>query len=352
MKKKLSFTALAFAMVAILAVSALSFSGCDILLIILEEIIENEANGNGTIGNGTNGNGTNGNGTNGNYVEQVQIEFLDLPHFSFPDDLTFPEIMHYGANIGFFPPKARDWIVNTGFSQERMERAYMRNSLLKVWWDDDNNTILFEASYIVAPGYKDAGTRKTWGEGARYRGGSSIFTTYGEYAYYQTLRFKYEYDLYIEYLLENDPVFAEVIDFAKELCDEIEYDWQSYSGYTGYKPITPTPGKRYRVCGGYTNEVFDKALEVNSVQTVQRWRGPDHAWNVLILTDGRTLYFDLTWFDNEHINHDTGIIYQTDNYRWANITFHDHLFRFSNVAYGSPPEFTHNLGYLDNERIR
>jgi len=201
MKKKLSFIALVFAMFAI---SALLFSGCDAFLEwLLSDIGENG---------------------------YEQGEFLNLPHFSFPDDLTFPVIMHYGANLGIFPPKARDWIVNTAFTKEKMEGASRRNPSLKAWWDDNNNAILFEASYTVATGYKDAGTRKTWGTGAKYGGGTSIFNTYGEYACYQTLRFKYEYDLYIQYLLENDPVFAEIIDFAKELCDEIEYDWQSYSG--------------------------------------------------------------------------------------------------------------------------
>jgi len=289
------------------------------------------------------------NDVNENNFEQVQGEFLNLPHFSFPDDLTFPVIMHYGANLGIFPSKARDWIVNTAFTKEKMEGASRINPSLKAWWDDNNNAILFEASYTVATGYNDAGTRKTWGTGAKYGGGSSIFNTYGEYAYYQTLRFRYEYDLYMEYSLKNDPVFEEIIDFAKNLCDEIEYDWQNYSGYTG-APAIRTPDKRYKVCGGYTDEVFDKALTLDSVQTVQRWTAPSHAWNVLKLTDGRTLYFDLTWFDNEHINHDTGIVYETD-YGWSNITFSEHLFRFSNVSYGSMT-FTHDVGVFYNERSR
>jgi len=287
---------------------------------------------------------------NENDFEQVQGEFLNLPQFSFPDDLTFPLVMHYGANLGFFPPNARDWIINEAFAKERMERAYMLDSSLKVWWSDDNNVILFEASYTTAPGYVGAGTREIWGTTTRYRGGTTIFDTYGEYAYYQTLRFEYEYDLYMQYLLKNDSVFAEIIDFAKKLCDEIEYDWQNYSGYTGAKAVR-TPGKRYAVCDGYAKEVTDKILTLNSVQTVQRWTSPSHAWNVLKLTDGRTLYFDLTWFDNEHINHDTGIVYQTDNYDWFNITFHEHLFRFSNVAYGSK-SFTHNIGEFQSEKSR
>jgi len=324
MKKKQK---LFFGFVIILVtIFTLIFSGCDLLLLLLDDGDENK-------------------------IEQVQGEYLNLPKFSFPNDLTFPVVMHYGANLGFFPPKARDWIINEAFSKERMERAYMLDSSLKVWWSDDNNTILFEASYTIAPGYKGAGTRETWGTGARYGGGKTIFDTYGQYAYYQTLRFEYEYDLYMQYSLKNDPVFAEIINFAKKLCNEIEYDWQNYSGYTGAKAVR-TPGKRYAVCSGYTDEVFQKVLnELNSVRTVERWIGPSHAWNVLKLVDGRTLYFDLTWFDNESINHNTGIVYQTDDYGWFNITFHEHLFRFSNVAYGSKT-FTHDAGSFSNEKSR
>jgi len=73
-----------------------------------------------------------------------------------------------------------------------------------------------------------------------------------------------------------------------------------------------------------------------------------HAWNVLKLVDGRTLYFDLTWFDNEHINERTGEIYQKDDYDWRNITFYEHLFRFSNVSYGSG-QFAHNQGRFETE---
>jgi len=283
--------------------------------------------------------------------KQSKGEFLKLPYFKFPDDLSFPEIMYYGADLGFFPPKARDWIINTAFTKAKMEGASMLNSSLKVWWDDNNNAILFEASYTIAHGYVGAGTIKTWGTEAKYGGASSIFDTYGEYAYYQTLRFNYEYSLYIENLLKKDSVFADIINFAKNLCNEIEYDWSNYSGYTGVKPVKPTPGKRYAVCDGYTNEVTEKILNLNSVQSVQRWTSPTHAWNVLKLVDGRTLYFDLTWFDNESINHNTGEVYQTDDYGWFNITFHEHLFRFSNVSYGTK-SFTHNIGEFYSEKTR
>ncbi|GBU28981.1 hypothetical protein R84B8_02543 [Treponema sp. R8-4-B8] len=264
---------------------------------------------------------------------------------SFPN-IVFPEIMYYGANIGYFPPKARDWIINIAFARDKMEKPYMTNSSLNAWWSEDNNKILFEASYILLEGYVGAGTLQTWGQGAYYSGSSKIFDTYGKYAVYQTLRFNYEYRLDVEMQLRNDLMYAEVIEFAKQLCAEIEYDWANFSGYKG--PVKPTPGLRYSVCDGYANEVMDKILQLNSVKSVEKWASPGHAWNVLKLVDGRTLYFDLTWFDNESINTETGEIYQTDDYGWENITFYEHLFRFSNIGLGSKV-FHHNIGKFVKE---
>ncbi|MDR2941458.1 MAG: hypothetical protein LBV17_02585 [Treponema sp.] len=253
---------------------------------------------------------------------------------------------YYGADLSQFPPKVKDWVMNRAFTREKMEKPFMINPKLSLWWGNDNNSVHAEASYIVARGYTDAGQLKTWGQEATYRGSSNLSETYGEYAKYQTLRFKWEQKQKVEIMLINDPAFAEIIYFAQKLCKEIEYDWANFNGYRG--PVRRTPNLRYAVCSGYANEVMSKALKLNSVSSVQLWEAPGHAWNVLKLNDGRTLYFDLTWFDNEHINHETGIIYQTDDYGWSNITFDEHLFRFSNIGYGYKV-FHHNKGRMVKE---
>ena len=264
---------------------------------------------------------------------------------TFPD-IVFPEVMYYGANLGYFPPEARDWIMNVQFPKEEMEKSFMKSPSIKVWWSINNNRVLMEASYTVGEGYVGAGKCKTWGQEAKFQGSSKIFKTYGEYAYYHTLRFKYEHKLDVERQLKEDTAFAEIIEFAKQLGKEIEYDWANFSAYKG--PVKPTPGKRYAVCAGYANEVMEKVLELKSVESVERWTSSDHAWNVLNLVDGRTLHFDLTWFDNESINEETGEIYETDDYGWKNITFDKRLFRFSGVGYGSGV-FHHDIGKLDSK---
>ncbi|MCD7972800.1 MAG: hypothetical protein LUG18_09070 [Candidatus Azobacteroides sp.] len=243
------------------------------------------------------------------------------------------ETDYYGADLTQFPPKVREWITERAFTKEKMEKPHMIDSKLKVWWSDDENAVLAEASYTIAKGYVGADTRKTWGEKARYSGSANLGALYGEHAKYHTLKFQWQLKQKTEQLLQRDPVYAEIIEFSKQLCDEIEYDWANFSGYRG--PVKRTPGKKYFVCDGYANEVMERILELSCVQAVQKWSSSGHAWNVLKLVDGRTLYYDLTWFDNEHIDEKTGEIYQKDDYDWANITFDKELFTYSNIGYGS-----------------
>ena len=251
------------------------------------------------------------------------------------------ENLYYGADLTKFPPKVREWIMNTAFTKNMMESV--KNSKLKVWWHNDNNQVLIEA-YV----YNDAGVKKTLME-TKYSGNPDIFKTYGKYAKYQTLKFKWELEQEVENLLKNDTMYAEIIEFAKQLCQEIEYDWANY-GRGRYKRIVKqTPNKKYLVCDGYANEVMDKALNLSCVKAVQKWTSSNHAWNVLKLVDGRTLYFDLTWFDNEYFDKKTGEIVQTDDYGWANITFNKKLFRYSDVGYGTRI-FEHKLGKFAKER--
>jgi hypothetical protein len=253
--------------------------------------------------------------------------------------------MYYGADIGQFPPQIRDWIVNKGFTAAKMEGPGKEDPQLKAWWSDDGNSVLFEASFITAPGYVGAGTKKIWGTESRYRGAN--LQAYGDAARYKTLKFKYDLAREVAYLIAHDPAYAEIIDFAKQLCREIEYDWINFSGYRGARPVR-TPGKRYAVCEGYTNEVMEKAPRLKCVTSVEMWKAPSHTWNVLNLVDGRTVYFDLTWFDNEHIDETTGRIYQTDDYDWGNITFNRDLFRYANVGYGTKT-FSHTLGKFEKK---
>lgn len=130
---------------------------------------------------------------------------------------------------------------------------------------------------------------------------------------------------------------------AQSLCYEIEYDWGSLNGYKGkYQPST---NKKQSVCDGYANEVCKQFLNFDFVSSVEKWSGANHAWNVVNLIDGRKLYVDLCWFDGEVLDQETGLIQETDNYRWLNITYDKTEFTYSGVGYGST-KFCHAYGKL------
>jgi hypothetical protein len=263
------------------------------------------------------------------------IQTASSPQTHQPETRQKEPDIWYGADVSGFPPQIVDWIKKTGFPKEKMEQTYAINPQLKVWWSEDGNSVNFQASYTVAPGYVGAGTVKTWGEGARYNGSDSIWSTYGDYAKYKTLRFEWELKQSAEKMYDSDPAYRAVVDAARQMCKEIEYDWANFGGYRGAKVIR-TPGLVYYVCDGYADEAMKRFLALSCVKSVEKWSLPGvHAWNNLLLKDGRRLYVDVTWFDNEHIDEHTGRIYQTDDYDWENITFDRDLFDHSNVGYGT-----------------
>ena len=246
---------------------------------------------------------------------------------------TYPTGTWYGADLSDFPPKVVEWIKTKGFPKSKMEIQGALNPRLKAEWGEGGNFIAFEASYTVAPGYQGAGSVVTWASGSRYPG-PVIGPEYGEYAKYRTLRYKWELKKESDRLYKTDPAYRAVIDVAKQMCKEIEYDWANFSGYRA-APVIRTPGMVYYVCDGYADAAMERLLSIDYVQTVEKWSSESHAWNNVIFKDGRRLYVDVTWFDNEHINHDTGRIYETDDYDWENITFNRDLFEHSNVGYGT-----------------
>jgi hypothetical protein len=80
---------------------------------------------------------------------------------------------------------------------------------------------------------------------------------------------------------------------------------------------------------------------LDCIAEIQKWSVPGvHTWNILKLKDGRTLFCDVTWFDNDHIDAKTGQTTYADDYNWENITFDEDLFLHGQVSYGTR-DFTH-----------
>jgi len=248
---------------------------------------------------------------------------------------------YYGANLLQFPAGIRKWVVED-FTREDM--SWMENPKLNLWWGDDGK------AYVEILCTVGEGQIESFGGGSYGYNWYELIKIYGEYAAkFQTLKFKHQLKVEAEQRIQNDVVFAEIIEFAKQICDELEYDWNHYFAYKG-NTVKQTPGKKHVVCSGYASE-FEKVLQLKSVKSVQLWAAPQHAWNVLILEDGRTLYVDTTWFDNQYINPITGEITQLDDYNWSNITFDKEIFTYSGIGYSSG-EFTHAFGQLVKEIIK
>jgi hypothetical protein len=160
------------------------------------------------------------------------------------------------------------------------------------------------------------------------------------YAKYRTIEFRDTLAFNSKKRLETDSAYRAVVETAVRICDEIDYDWAGYSGYRGVRPVPP-PGKRLAVCEGYVDEGMRRFSVLDCVTEIQKWSVPGvHTWNVLKLRDGRTLYCDVTWFDNDHIDSRTGKTTYADDYDWENITFDENLFLYSQIGYGTR-DFTH-----------
>jgi hypothetical protein len=140
--------------------------------------------------------------------------------------------------------------------------------------------------------------------------------------------------------VEIDAAYEEIIELAKRLSDELEYDWTSREDYDGVTPIQ-TPGKRLRQCNGYAIEMMENAIKLKSVKSVEHWRATpatgapgNHSWNIIKLVDGRILYCDLRSFATNRINAETGEIYYAEDYRWNKISFDEKAFRTApNASY-------------------
>jgi hypothetical protein len=240
--------------------------------------------------------------------------------------------MWYGADLSDFPPVFVKWVKSENFPKSAMEKEWALNPCFNAAWDQSGNFINFEVSCTVAPGYEDTGSVVILGSGSY---GNDVGSEYGKYAKYRTLKFKWELKKESDRLYKTDPAYRAVIDAVKQMCKEIEYDWASFSAYHG-APVKKTPGMVYYLCEDYSDAAMQKLFTVNYVKKVEKWTLPGvHAWNNVIFKDGRRLYVDVTWFDNERIDPETGRIYETDDYNWENITFNRDLFEHSNIGYGT-----------------
>jgi hypothetical protein len=102
----------------------------------------------------------------------------------------------------------------------------------------------------------------------------------------------------------NDPDYRRVVDIIeREVITKLQYDWDSYlSGRS--RSYLESIDIGLGICDIYARLTSDVLTAAG--YKVELWSSPGrHSWNHVIMPDGRTLYIDTTWYDNNYENHPT-----------------------------------------------
>lgn len=133
----------------------------------------------------------------------------------------------------------------------------------------------------------------TWGNGNGTIGNGSI-------VYYKSKKALDEAQYRIDER-RKDPVFNEIEKLVLNIA--IEYDYDYLSAYRIQVRYRKADIKK-AVCDGYADAVVRAFENHPLVAKAEKWSSSigGHAWNVLVLEDGRKLYCDATWYDGNSID--------------------------------------------------
>ena len=117
----------------------------------------------------------------------------------------------------------------------------------------------------------------------------------------------------------KDPVFREIEKVVLQIA--IDYDYDFYSAY-GMRVKYRSPNTKKAVCEGYAGAVSAAFRNHPLISRVETWASSigSHAWNILVLKDGRKLYCDATWYDGNKID-DEGYVVDIPQQDPVNLTF-------------------------------
>jgi len=122
----------------------------------------------------------------------------------------------------------------------------------------------------------------------------------------------------------NDPDYRKITDILeKEIVTKLKYDWDHFYGkqrHTYEQAVSLGLG----ICDVYAQRVKEVLTEAG--YTVEKWSSSigNHAWNQVVLPNGKILYIDATWYDNTYENHPTQ--QSPDGYEPWYITYDKPLF--------------------------
>ncbi|MDR3334090.1 MAG: hypothetical protein LBT13_04255 [Treponema sp.] len=115
----------------------------------------------------------------------------------------------------------------------------------------------------------------------------------------------------------KDPVFREIEKVVLQIATEYDYDFYSAYGRTvKYRDVHV----KKAVCEGYSDAVSQSFRNHPLVANVETWSGHNHAWNVIVLKDGRRLYCDTTWYDGNSVD-DEGYVVHVPGQNPVDLTF-------------------------------
>jgi hypothetical protein len=106
----------------------------------------------------------------------------------------------------------------------------------------------------------------------------------------------------------KDPVFKEIEKVVLQIATEYDYDY-----YGAYRKTVKyrDPNVKKAVCDGYADATVRALRNHPLVSTVEKWTSSigGHAWNVIVLKDGRRLYCDATWYDSNGVDDEGYVIH-------------------------------------------
>jgi hypothetical protein len=120
----------------------------------------------------------------------------------------------------------------------------------------------------------------------------------------------------------KDPDYRKIVDIVeREVVTKLQYDWDSYFKRTS-RSYQESLNAGVGVCDVYAQRVMEILTETG--YKVEKWAGGNHAWNHVIMPDGRILYIDATWYDNCYDNRPT--IHSPDSYAPWYVTYDKKVF--------------------------
>jgi len=124
-----------------------------------------------------------------------------------------------------------------------------------------------------------------------------------------------------EYRMEErrkDPAFSEIERIVLQIANEYDYDFPAIGINARYR----SPNTKRAVCEGFSDAITSAFRNHRLVSRVETWSSVigNHAWNVIVLNDGRKIYCDVTWYDGNHIDED-GFVVNIPDRDPVNLTF-------------------------------